>query len=410
MPLLDPASPLGRLSHHLCAVTDPRWQRRPSHLLHEILLMGLCTFFTGGRTFVDMAHFALSHQSWLSSFLTLPGGPPCHDTFNRVFSALDPRQLEDALRHWSAGLEIAPLPADHGPLQLRHLAIDGKVLRGSRRGPGPAPSERARAVVNVWLAGQGLVLAQRRIPEECSEIVQAPLLLRHLRLKNTVVTADAAHAQSATASQITAQGGDYLLTVKANQPGTQQAIRDFLEPLLAATPEGHSQTVDKARGSIETRRCWLRTDLEDFAPRGQWSGLGAVALLETRCENITTGKITIEQRCCITSLGVPSDTTPAATAGLAATVAQLARAHWGIENSLHWRLDVLMGEDASRARTGEAPANLAILRKITLNTLKVHAPFPGKKGETMSIRSRQYVASINPNYLASLIKNPALTP
>jgi predicted transposase YbfD/YdcC len=409
MTLLDPASPLGRLSHHLSAVTDPRWQRRPSHLLHEILLMGLCTFFTGGRTFVDMAHFALSHQSWLATFLTLPGGPPCHDTFNRVFSALDPRQLEDALRHWSAGLEIAPLPDDHGPLQLRHLAIDGKVLRGSRRGPGTAHGERARAVVNVWLAGQGLVLAQRRIPGECSEIIQAPLLLRHLRLKNTIVTADAAHAQSATASQITAQGGDYLLTVKANQPGTQQAIRDYLEPTLAAIPEGHYQTVDKARNCIETRRCWLRTDLEDFAPRGQWSGLGAVALLETRSENITTGKTTLEQRCYITSLGVPPGTTPADSKDLAATVAQLARAHWSIENSLHWRLDVLMGEDASRARTGEAPANLAILRKITLNTLKVHAPFPGKKGEAMSIRSRQYVASINPNYLASLIQNPALT-
>jgi predicted transposase YbfD/YdcC len=237
-------------------------------------------------------------------------------------------------------------------------------------------------------------------------------------LKNTIVTADAAHAQSATASQITAQGGDYLLTVKANQPGTQQAIRDYLEPTLAAIPEGHYQTVDKARNCIETRRCWLRTDLADFAPRGQWSGLGAVALLETRSENITTGKTTLEQRCYITSLAVPPATataaktaanTAAATRDFAATVAQLARAHWGIENSLHWRLDVLMGEDANRARTGEAPANLAILRKITLNTLKVHAPFPGKKGEAMSIRSRQYVASINPNYLASLIQNPALT-
>ena len=343
MTLLDPASPLGRLSHHLSAVTDPR-------------------------------------------------------------------QLEDALRHWSAGLEIAPLPADHGPPQLSHLAIDGKVRRGSRRGPGTAHGERARAVVNLWLAGQGLVLAQRRIPEECSEIVQAPLLLRHLCLKNTIVTADAAHAQTATASQITAQGGDYLLTVKANQPTTQQAIRDYLAPALAATPAGHYQTIGKARNCIETRRCWLRTDLADFAPRGQWSGLGAVALLETRCENITTGKITIEQRCCITSLGAPPGSTPgAAAASLAATVAQLARAHWSIENSLHWRLDVLMGEDASRARTGEAPANLAILRKITLNTLKVHAPFPGKKGAAMSIRSRQYLASLNPNYLASLIQNPSLT-
>src|SRR6188472_227018 len=131
MTTLEPDSVLGRLARHLAHVTDPRWQREPVHRLDELLLIGLCTFFTGGRTFVDMAHFALGHEVWLRTFMTLPGALPSHDTLNRVFAALDPRQLEDALRHWSAELEIAPLPADHGPLQLRHLAVDGKVLRGS---------------------------------------------------------------------------------------------------------------------------------------------------------------------------------------------------------------------------------------------------------------------------------------
>ena len=406
MTTLDPDSFLGRLARHLAAVTDPRWQRRPVHLLPELLLIGLCTFFTGGRTFVDMAHFALTHETWLRTFMALPGGPPGHDTFNRVFAALDPRQLEDALRHWSAGLEIAPLPADAGPLQLRHLALDGKVQRGSRRGPGTSAGERARAVVNVWLAGQGLVMAQRRIPEECSEIIQAPLLLRHLRLKNTVVTADAAHAQTATAAQIIAQGGDYLLCVKGNQPGTQRAVQEHLAEAIAAAPEGHFRSTGKEHGRLEERRCWLRTDLAEFAPRGQWAGLRAVAVLETRSENLTTGKVSVERRCFITSLSAPAGTPPPA---LTAVVARLARAHWEIENSLHWRLDVLLGEDACRARRGEAPANLAVLRRITLNTLKVHPPHPGKKGAAMSLRSRQYVAAISPNYLASLLKNLRLT-
>lgn len=407
MATLDPDSPFGRLAHHLSALTDPRQARRPVHLLDELLLMSLGTFFTGGRTFVDMEHFAHGHEGWLRTFMELPGGLPSHDTFGRLFAALDARQLEDALRQWCASVEIALEPAGLPPPALRHLALDGKTLRGSRSAPGPdnTAGTRARAVLNLWLAGRGLTLAQRRIPDDGSEIDQAPLLLRHLQLQGAVITADAAHAQSATATQIIRQGGDYVLCVKGNQPGTQQAVREHLAPLMAAASQGHCYTADKAHGRLEERRCWLCTDLTDFAPRGQWSGLGAIAIVETRCENLGTGAVSTEQRCFITSLlPRPGQTTEA----FAALLAGLVRAHWEIENSLHWRLDVIMGEDACRARCGEAPANLAVLRKIALNTLKLHPPLPGKKGAAMSIRSRQYLASISPNYLASLLKTPSL--
>ena len=416
MTSLDPHSPLGRLALHLEKVEDPRRLRQPVHLFQELLIIGLCCFFTGGRTFVDMAHCAAALEPWLRSFLRLPGGLPCHDTFNRVFAAMDSRQLEDALRHWTSELDIPREPDDLPPLPLRHLAMDGKVLRGSRcgpagdaAGPGSAPSARARAVVNVWLADHGLVLAQRRIPEESSGIVQAPLLLRHLQLKNTVITADAAHARTATAGQIRDQGGDYLLCVKGNQAATADAIREKLQPLITALPDGHFYSVDKEHGRLDERRAWVCTELEDFAPRGLWKGLAAVAVMETRSENLTTGKVSTERRCFISSLG-PSTGAAAATEekALAGILARLARNHWKVENSLHWRLDVLMGEDACRARRREAAINLAVLRKITLNTLKAHPPFPGKKGAAMSMRSRQYLASLTPNYLASLLQSRTL--
>ena len=341
---------MGRLASHLSKVDDPRQLRRPVHLFEEILIIALCCFFTGGRTFVDMAHCAAVLEPWLRTFLQLPGGLPSHDTFNRVFAAMDPRQMEDALRHWTSELTIPREPGDLPPPALRHLALDGKVLRGSRRGPGSGSGgvSRARAVVNIWLADHGLVLAQRRIPEDCSEITQAPLLLRHITLKNTVVTADAAHAQTATAGQIVDQGGHYLLCVKGNQAATEAAILAALAPVITTFPDGHFYSADKEHGRLEERRAWVCADLADFAPRGLWKGLGAVAVLETRAENLSTGKISVERRCFLTSLTVPpappvpkaSGNSAARDKALAAQVAELARNHWKVENSLHWRLDV----------------------------------------------------------------------
>lgn len=414
MDSLPDNSPLGRLAAHLQTLKDPRCLRQPVHPFNEILIIGLCCFFTGGRTFVDMAHSAASLEPWLRTFMELPGGPPSHDTFNRVFAALDSRGLEDALRLWTTELTIPLEPGGQPPPALRHLALDGKVLRGSRGGTGPA--SRARAVVNLWLADHGLVLAQRKIPEDCGEILQAPLLLRHIALKNTVVTADAAHAQTDTTAEIIGQGGDYLLCVKGNQPATRDAVLTLLEPVIAALPEGHFHSVDKEHGRLEERRAWVCSDLSDFAPRGLWKGLGAVAVVETRLENLSTGKISTERRCFLTSLTparagaeAKATATAARNAAFAGLTARLARGHWKIENSLHWRLDVLMGEDACRVRKGEAAINLAVLRRITLNVLKAHPPFPGKRGADMSIRSRQYVASISPNYLRSLIGAIPLT-
>lgn len=410
-------SPLGRLAAHLQKLEDPRRLRRPVHLFSDILIIGLCSFFIGGRTFVDMEDCAAALEPWLRTFLELPGGLPSHDTFNRVFAALDSRGMEDVLRLWTSELTIPMESADQPPPALRHLALDGKVLRGSRdgSGSGAGAAPRARAVVNLWLADHGLVLAQRKIPQDCGESVQAPLLLRHIALKNTVVTADAAHARTGTAAEIIGLGGDYLLCVKGNQAATRDAILTALDPAIAALPEGHFHSVDKEHGRLEERRAWVCSDLSDFGPRGLWKGLGAVAVVESRFENLITGKTSVDRRCFITSLslpqagGGPKGTASARDKAMAGLVARLARGHWKVENSLHWRLDVLMGEDACRARKGEAAINLAVMRRITLNVLKAHTPFSGKRGERMSVRSRQFVASISPDYLRSLIEATPLT-
>lgn len=398
--MIEPTSAFGQLAAEFSQLPDPRYQRQPQHLLGDLLLIGLCSFLTGGRTFQDMEDYAADHEHWLRTFLELPAGPPSHDTFNRVFSALDSHAFEQALRQWAQGshppdwdMSIPEHPA------LRHLACDGKSLRGSRKpreaGEGGRGEEMAR-VINVWAVEQGLSIAQRRIPPEGGEIEQMPLVLRHLDLKHSVVTADAAHAQTDTVSQIVAQGGDYVICAKANQPATHAALREVLDA-LAQKEAPQEQQVEKGHGRLETRRVWTSTQVQALAVRGLWKNLGSIGLVELEKEELGGGKKSKQRRYFLSSLGALA--TPEATAQ---RLGALVRNHWAVENSLHWRLDVQWGEDASRARSGNAATNLSGLRKIAMNLLKTYPP-PQAKGQ-VSMRRRMYRASINPNYLALLLK------
>lgn len=399
--MIEPTSVLGQLAAEFSQLPDPRYQRRPQHLLGDLLLIGLCNFLTGGRTFQDMEDYAGDHEEWLRTFLELPGGPPSHDTFNRVFSALDSHAFEQALRQWAKGshppdwdMSIPEHPA------LRHLACDGKSLRGSRKPrageAGRSSSVETARVINVWAVEQGLSIAQRRIPPEGSEIEQMPLVLRHLDLAHSVVTADAAHAQTETVSQIVAQGGDYVICAKANQPATHAALQEVLDD-LAAREAPHEQSVEKGHGRLETRRVWISTQVQALPVRGLWKNLGSIGLVEVAREELGGGKTSKERRYFLSSLGALA--TPEATAK---RLGDLVRNHWAVENSLHWRLDVQWGEDASRARSGNAATNLSGLRKIAMNLLKTCPP-PKAKG-SVSMRRRMLRASNNPNYLALLLK------
>ena len=390
----DPIPALRTLAEKFHALPETRLLRQPQHRLGEMLLIGLCSMLSGGRTFNDMEDFGVVHEDWLKLFLKLPGGIPSHDTFNRLFASLDTHAFEQSLREWSAGLSAPELDPGTGPSGLRHLAMDGKTLRGSQRGE----AGRARQVVNVLCVERGLVLAQRQVPEEGSEIVHARFVLKGLALKGTLVTADAAHAQSETVSQIIEQGGDYLLCVKGNQPSTQAELKAHLDE-IAAREAAHAQRVDKEHGRIEQRRLWLSAEVDSLQVRGQWKGLSSVLMVESQRESTTTQVSSIERRYYLCSLKVSTGSRQPTAQWLL----ERAQAHWHIENSLHWRLDVQWGEDACRARTKNAATNLSALRKIAMNLLKICPPPIRRKKSPPSMRSRQFLASCTDHYRKLLI-------
>lgn len=415
---------LEQLAEKFAQLPDPREQRQPRHLLGDVLVIALCSMLTGGRGFNDMEDYGEGHVEWLRTFLLLPGGIPSHDTFNRVFAALDSHALEEALRQWGGSLEVPPwdmLLPEH-PNAPHQLAMDGKRLRGSRRqepcAAGGGSHTRMDQVLNVWCVRRGITLVQRRIPPQGGEIEQMPLLLRHLDLQGCVVSADAAHAQTHTAQVIVERGGEYVLCVKGNQEATHAAVAATLAAVRsAAAGKPHFESVEKGHGRLETRRCWVSGDLDEFAPRGQWKALGSIALIESRREDLATGKVSVEVRHYLSSLPLTRGVEQSA-----ARIANIARSHWSVEpersgdrqpqaarrvsaanqNALHWRLDVQWGEDQCRARAGKAATNLSALRKLAMNLLRAVPP-PVRKPASVSMRRRHHIATINPNYLVALL-------
>lgn len=387
-PLLPPAL----LHHSLRLIPDPRDQRRPKHALPDLLFISLCSLLTGGDSFQDMADFASDEAAWLRTVIPFQGGPPSHDTFTRVFALLDTHAFEGAVRHWMRQLLPFPAaPAGSGPASpaLRQVACDGKKLRGSRRGQ-PGALQMA-ATVNLWSIEEGLCLAQRRIPEASGEGPQCELLLRHLQLKGVILSGDAAYCQHSLASYVNAQGGDYVLNLKGNQPEAKEEIHPLLESLAASRPPDLEQT-GKGHGRLETRRCWVTGDVAGLACRGQWSGLTSLALCERETLDLVTGKVTIGRRFFVTSLKPD--------AGL---IARCVRQHWQVENNLHWRLDVIFREDFQRCRSGYAATNLSLMRKMSLNLLLKASP-PGMSLKRMRLHTARKLDQLT-KIIAPLLEN-----
>jgi predicted transposase YbfD/YdcC len=378
----------GRLHACLEVIPDPRTERRPRHALADLLFIALCSLLSGGESCVDMEEFALSREDWLRTMIPLEGGAPSHDTFTRVLSALDTHHFEAAVRGWLR--EIIPPAPCSGSGTVRQVAVDGKTVRGSRRGTSGALV--MAATVNTWCIEEGLCFGQRRIPEADGESTQLQLLLRHLELRGTILSGDAAHCQHDTASSIIAKGGDYVLNLKGNQPTAKEEIYPLLEAAAAKRPPDWIEA-EKGHGRLEIRRCWVLGAVESLACRGQWSALRSVALCERESENLVSGKMEKGRRFFLTSLAPD-----------AALIARCVRNHWQVENALHWRLDMLFREDHQRARTGYAATNLSLLRKMALNLLLL-AGRPRK----LSARRMRLRAALQPETLAAIV-SPLLGP
>lgn len=367
---------------------DPRVNRTKDHELLDILIISICTLLCGGSTFNDMEEFGKAKLEWFKTFLPLPNGIPSHDTFNRVFAALDPAKFLDCFLRWTQSLRQG--------IEGEVVAIDGKALR---RALNKNKKENLKYVVSAWAENNGLVLGQLKVADKSNEITAVPELLRVLELSGCIVTIDAMGCQKNIAKEIIEADADYVLALKGNQETVHQEVKDFLDmalheletprpkgvqPSKAALLLAAFQTVEKDHGRIETRRYYQSGELGWFADRKKWEGLKSVGMVESIRE--VNGEKTLERRYFLSSLEVDAE-----------RFARTVRSHWGVENKVHWLMDVCFGEDQSRARAGFAAENLATLRRLALNLLKRETT--KKRG----IKGKQLNASWDHSYLLRLL-------
>jgi predicted transposase YbfD/YdcC len=374
------------LKVHLLQLTDPRLKRRRRHELIDVLMIAVTALLCGAENSMQMAQFGRAKESWLRTFLALPNGIPSHDTFRRVFLLLSPEKFSVVFLSWTQTLRAA--------VAAEVVALDGKTVR---RSFDAAKGRSAIHLVSAWASANRLVLGQIKVDDKSNEITAVPDLLRALELAGCIVTADALNCQKTIAQEIKAADAEYVLALKGNHETAHAEIKSFLDDAVAqaqaprpagvppaAAPLAVCQTVEKGHGRIETRRYYQSAALDWFADREEWEGLRTVGLVEAERE--IRGQRTVERRYYLSSL--PLDV---------ATFARAVREHWGVENSLHWVLDVQLNEDQSRVRTGHAAENLGLLRRIALNLLRRDQRCDG------GIKTKQLNASWDHAYLQSLL-------
>ena len=379
MEILERGGPL-RLAEVFVSIDDPRQGAKVKHDLVELLVTAVAAVLCGADTFVEIEIWAHHQLDWLRKYLPLTSGIPSHDTFGRLFGLIDPEQFEAAFRRWMQ----SALPAATAASGPRVVAVDGKT---SRRSGGADIS--ALHLVSAFAADAGVVLGQRKTADKSNEITAIPELLATLALTGTIVTIDAMGTQTGIAKTIVERGADYVLPVKDNQPRLAESIHDFhrcfLQHPAAHTAHSFVETVDKDHGRVETRRCWAFDQIDCLSGPGQWAGLRSFAVVES--ERWSDGVASVERRICISSLAPD-----------AAALSRAIRQHWSVESRLHWCMDVAFADDRMRARTRFAAHNLAVLKHMVLNLIRLD-PVKRKGG----IKARRFIAATSPAYREHLL-------
>jgi predicted transposase YbfD/YdcC len=361
---------------------DPRVERTRLHKLVDILVIGLCSELTGGEGLKDMPVFGQAKREWLETFLELPGGIPSYDTFRRVFAAIDPSHFLDCFVEWVQG--ICPTLKDDT------VAIDGKALRRALNEGKSIPY-----IVSAWASENRLVLGQVKVEDKSNEITAIPELLRVLELEGCIVTMDAMGCQKDIAADIIDKDADYVLALKGNHATIHEEVKEFFADAVppcatrcadTVTQEKMEffQTIEKNHGRVETRRYWQSTDIDWCEDKALWRGLKSVGMVESI--RSIKGKTCIERRFFLSSLALGAQ-----------RFGRAVRDHWGVENSLHWSLDVTFREDDSRARTRNADQNMATLRRMALNLIKKDS------SKKCSQRQKRIFAALDPDFLKQLL-------
>lgn len=360
------------------ALPDPR---RPNvrHVFTDILLIAILALLCRSDDWVEVVEWARAQRKWLGTFLVLPRGIPSADTFRRVFARIDPAAFERCFIAWTATL--AELSAG------RLIAIDGKTLRRSFE---HAWDKQGLHLVSAWCERNQVVLGQIATDQKSNEITAIPKLLELLNLQGAVITIDAMGCQREIARQIVAAEADYVLAVKDNQPTLHAKVKMLMDEAILEKFRGirgdYYEQSNGGHGRIETRRVWVSDEVHHMRDIGEWAGLASVAMVEST-RQVLNGASSTERRYYIASLkGCDAE-----------RMAEAVRSHWGVENKLHWRLDMGFREDESRLRKGHGAENFSRLRRIVLNKLKAD---PRK----VSLKVKRYRCSIDQQYLLDILK------
>ena len=332
------------LGGHFDAIADPRRDQGRRHTLADLFALTLCAVISGADDFVAVEAFGHAQIGWLRRFVPLAGGVPSHDTLSRVFGLLDRDHVEHSFAAWAA----EAFERTDGQV----VAIDGKRLRRARNA-----GEPMMTVVSAWASESGTALGQVATRDGEGEVSAIPRLLALLDVSGCIVTLDAAGCQTDIADQIRGQGGDYVLAVKGNQGYLREDCERWLFDATVAGTVDAFETHERGHGREETRRYWSAPVPERALRTCIWTGLSSVGMVES---TRTVGGVTsTEQRHFATSLAVGAE-----------TLARCVRGHWGVENGLHWVLDVALREDASRSRRDHVAANLSVVRRVAATLLK----------------------------------------
>lgn len=365
------------LLKHLGTITDPRIEKKCTHKLTDIMAITICAVICGADDWNAIESFGKAKKDWFLTFLELPNGIPAHDTFRRLFSILSPKVFQEFFTDW-----VSDVATNVGGV----IAIDGKTVRRSHD---KRAGKKAIHMVSAWSSANGLVLGQVKTDEKSNEITAIPVLLRALSLKGCIVTTDAMGCQKNIAKQIIEGGGDYVLALKGNQGALSEQVKNLFHETDTSSLEGldvdYYETKEVSRDRYEVRRHWTLNISETELDEAPWRQLNIVGMVESqRTVNEQTSK---EYRYYIGSIE-----------NNAKLFAHAVRSHWGVENNLHWQLDVSFREDESRMRKGHSAENFVVIRHIALNLLKQD------KSVKLGIKNKRLKAGWDEDYLVKLLK------